>query len=87
MEAILRSAAADATAPIVYVSGHWHDIGENTFSQPDDRLVLLNLPSVQYTEDGGLGFLAEVREGEVTLTGMNFLTDEPLEGYEYHISY
>ena len=87
MQTILRSASADAAAPIIFVSGHWHEIGEDTFAQPSDRLVLLNLPSVQYTAEGGLGFIAEVREGEVTLTGMNFLTDAPLEGYEYHITY
>ena len=84
---ILNAAAANAAAPIIFVSGHCHEIGENTFAQPSDRLVLLNLPSVQYTEDGGLGFVAELTDGKVTLTGMNFLSDEPLEGYRYEIAY
>jgi len=85
MENILMEASSNASAPIIYVSGHWHEIGENTFNQPGDNLVYLNLPSVQYTEDGGLGFIAEVTESEVTLTGMNFLTDEPLDDHIYHI--
>lgn len=87
MRQILTDASANAAAPIVYVSGHWHEIGEDTFAQPNDKLVYLNLPSVQYTGEGGLGFVAEVRDSKVTLTGMNFLTDEPLEGYEYHITF
>ena len=87
VERILTEASATAAAPIIYVSGHWHEIGENTFARPNDRLVYLNLPSVQYTGEGGLGFVAEVTDGEVTLTGMNFLTDQPLEGYAYHIAY
>lgn len=81
MERILTSASAGAKAPIVYVSGHRHEIGENTFAQPNENLVYLNLPSVQYTDDGGLGFVAELTDTELTLTGMNFLTNEPLEGY------
>ncbi len=87
MEQILSDAAEGAKAPIVYVSGHDHEIGENTFASPCDDLVYLNLPSVQYTDDGGLGFIAEIREHELTLTGMDLLTNEPLDGYEYHIAY
>lgn len=85
MERILLSASAGAKAPIVYVSGHQHEIGENTFAQPNARLVYLNLPSVQYTNGGGLGFVAELTETELTLTGMNFLTNEPLAGYAYSL--
>ncbi len=87
MERILKEAGENAAAPVIYVSGHQHDIGENTFSQPGDMLVYLNLPSVLYTDDGGLGFVAEVRENELTLTGVNFLTDETLDGYCYKFSY
>ena len=87
MEQILAGAAENAAAPVIYVSGHCHEIGENTFAQPHERLIYLNLPSVLYTEDGGLGFVAEVRDGEVTLTGMNFLEDRALEDYTYHITY
>lgn len=87
MERILTTAAASAKAPILYVSGHDHDIGENTFKSPCRNLICLNLPSVQYTDDGGLGFVAQIRQNELSLTGMNFLTDEPLDGYEYHIAY
>ena len=87
MERILTSAAEAAAAPIIYVSGHTHDIGANTFHQPNDKLVYLNLPSVQYTEDGGLGFVTEVTAHEVSLTGMNFLTDQPLDGFDYHIGF
>ena len=87
MEQILTAAAENAKAPILYVSGHNHEIGENTFTRAHEHLIYLNLPSVQYTDDGGLGFLAQVRAHELTLTGMNFLTDEPLDGYEYAIAY
>lgn len=87
MEQILTDAAESAKAPIVYISGHHHEIGENTYSSPCDHLVYLNLPSVQYTDDGGLGFVAEVRENELTLTGMNFLTNTPLDGYKYDIAF
>ena len=87
VEQVLSQAAENAEAPIIYVSGHDHAIGGNTFSQPHDRLVYLNLPSVLYTNDGGLGFVAEVTDHEVTLTGMNFLINEQLEGYEYHVTF
>ena len=87
MESILTSAAENAAAPIVYVSGHNHEIGENTYASPCGNLIYLNLPSVLYTDDGGLGFIAEVKENELTLKGMNFLTNEPLDGYEYSISF
>ena len=84
---IMTAAAEKAEAPIIYVSGHNHEIGENTFTSPCDQLIYLNLPSVQYTDDGGPGFIAEITADEVTLTGMNFLTNEPLDGFEYRIAY
>ncbi|MBQ4244134.1 MAG: metallophosphoesterase [Clostridia bacterium] len=84
---ILNDAAGKATAPIIYVSGHYHEIGENTFARPQNNLVFLNLPSMLYTDDGGLGFIAEIREGELTLTCMNFLKNTPLEEYCYKIEY
>ena len=87
MKRILTSAAENAKAPIVYVSGHWHEIGENTFAKAGANLIYLNLPSVLYTDDGGLGFLAQVREHELSLTGMDFLTDTPLDGYAYSVAY
>ena len=87
MEQILTSAAGTAKAPIVYVSGHNHEIGENTYASPCDNLVYLNLPSVQYTDDGGLGFTAEIREHALTLTGMDFLKNEPIDGYAYSLAY
>ncbi|MBR3438335.1 MAG: metallophosphoesterase [Clostridia bacterium] len=86
MAEILKNAAQKAKAPIVYVSGHQHEIGENTFSR-EGMLVYLNLPSMLYTDDGGLGFTAEIREHSLTLTGMNFLTSTPLEDYIYIIEY
>jgi 3',5'-cyclic AMP phosphodiesterase CpdA len=87
MERILTDAAASADAPIVYISGHNHEIGDNTYASPCDDLIYLNLPSVQYTDGGGLGFIAQVREHELALTGMNFLSNEPLDDYEYEIAY
>ncbi|MBR4727020.1 MAG: metallophosphoesterase [Clostridia bacterium] len=87
MEQILTAAAGTATAPIIYISGHCHEIGDNTYASPCDNLIYLNLPSVQYTDDGGLGFIAEIRANELTLTGMNLLTNEPLDGYAYRIAY
>ncbi len=87
MEQILTNAAEAAAAPIVYVCGHTHDIGSRTFRQPNNKLVFLELPSLQYTCGGGLGFVAEVTAHEVTLTGMNFFTGQPLDDFEYHIVY
>lgn len=83
---ILTDAAAVAAAPIVYVSGHWHAIGDNTFSQPLDKLICLNLPSFLDNE-GAPGFVAELTDDALTLTGYSFLREEPLEGYEYHIAF
>ena len=87
MEQILTDAAANATAPILYVSGHDHEIGDNTYARAGEHLIYLNLPSVIYTGDGGLGFVAQITEHELTLTGMDFLTNEPLDSYEYAVTY
>ena len=87
IERILTDAAGKAAAPIIFVSGHRHAIGGNTYHRPAERLVYLNLPSVEYTGDGGLGFIAELTDHQVTLTGMNFLLDEPQEGYEFILPY
>ncbi len=87
VEQILTECSENAEAPVIYVSGHLHEIGENTFAMPYEKLVYLNLPSVLYTDDGGLGFNAEVKENEVVLTGMNFLENKPLEDYTYHIDF
>ncbi len=87
MEEILLSACENASAPVIYVSGHCHEIGGNTFAQPAEKLIYLNLPSVLYTDDGGLGFTAEITADTVTLTGMNFLEDRALDEYTYVISY
>ncbi|MBQ6065423.1 MAG: metallophosphoesterase [Clostridia bacterium] len=86
MEQILTAAAENAAAPIVYVSGHWHALGGNTFSRPLDKLVYLNLPSF-LDNDGAPGFIAELTEHTLTLTGYSFLREEPLEGFEYHVAF
>ena len=87
MAQILSDAADNAKAPILYVSGHCHEIGANTFVRAGAHLVYLNLPSVLYTGDGGLGFIAQVKDHALVLTGMDFLTDTPLDGYSYTITY
>jgi hypothetical protein len=87
MESILMQASENAAAPVIYVSGHCHEIGENTYAAPNEKLIYLNLPSVLYTEDGGLGFTAEVTDTSVILTGINFLEDRALDGYTYIIEY
>ena len=88
MEAILTAAAGTASAPIIYVSGHNHmEICEATFTQPADKLIYLNLPSFEFTGDGGLGFVAEIGANEVKLTGMDFLKNEPVDGAEYVIEF
>ncbi len=84
---ILLEAEKNAAAPIIMVSGHRHKLDDKTFAQPAERLIYLNLPSLQYTGDGGLGFVAEVTEHGLSLTGMNFLTNTPLAGYAYHFTY
>mgnify|MGYP002626302300 CR=1 FL=1 len=87
IERIMLDAAETAVAPIVMVSGHRHELDDKTFTQPAERLIYLNLPSMEYTGDGGLGFVAEVSAHELTLTGMNFFTHTPLEGYTYRFEY
>lgn len=87
MEDIFTKACENTAAPIIYVSGHCHRIGRSTFSQPNENLVYLNLPSVLYTEDGGLGFTAEITDNKVTLTGTNFLEDTVLSEYTYVLEY
>ena len=87
IERILTDASAAARAPIVFISGHYHTFGRNTFTQRNDRLVFLNLPSMQYTDERGLGFIAEVTDSAVTLTARYLLTDEPVKGYSYRIAY
>ena len=84
---ILTAASETAKAPIVFVSGHYHSIGENTFRRQNDKLFWLNLPSMQYTDDRGLAFIAEVTAHTVILTGVYILPDEPAEGYCYKIDY
>lgn len=86
MEQILRTAAANAAAPIIYVSGHWHSLGGNTFAQPLEKLIYLNLPSF-LDNDGAPGFIAELTDDALTLTGYSFLREEPLEGYTYRIDF
>jgi hypothetical protein len=87
LENILLSRAETATAPIILVSGHRHIIGENTFRSPAQGLVYLNLPSLLDTEDGGMGFVAEMTAHEIILTGMNFITGETLPGHTYTVEY
>lgn len=87
IEEILTRAAEAAAAPIIFVSGHYHTIGGNTYKHPAEQLIYLNLPSVEYTDDGGLGFVAEVFDHKVILTGMSFLLNKPLDGYEFIIEF
>ena len=87
LERILTARAETADAPIIVVSGHNHDIGENTFRRPAENLVCLNLPSLIYTGAAGLGFVAEVTAEGVALTGMNFVTGETLAGYRWLVQY
>ena len=87
VEQILTECSENAEAPVVFVSGHMHEIGENTFAMPNDKLVYLNLPSLLDTEGGGLGFIVEVKESDISITGMNFLENKPLEDYVYNIAF
>ena len=87
LESILTEHANTGRALIVLVSGHKHALGEETFTRLAKNLISLNLPSLQYTEPGGLGFIAEVTASRLTLTGMNFLTGETLNGYTFFTEY
>ncbi|MBR0510881.1 MAG: metallophosphoesterase [Clostridia bacterium] len=87
MRQILTDASLAASAPIIFVSGHYHTIGANTYKQQNDKLIFLNLPSMQYTDDRGLMFLAEVTANTVTLTGTYILPNAPAQGYAYTIAY
>ena len=95
VERILRAAARNAAAPILYVSGHTHaDLSDRTVTRDGDRLVYLNLPSVLFTRnDGdedyhaGLGYIAEVTDRAVTLTAMDFMTDQAQTAYSCTVEY
>jgi hypothetical protein len=87
LDGILTLYAHWARAPVVCVSGHRHEIGENTFSRPARNLVYLNLPSLLDTEPGGMGFVAEIADTWISFTGMDFITGEELEGHWYYLEY
>ncbi|MCR5484081.1 MAG: metallophosphoesterase [Clostridiales bacterium] len=82
---IMRSNAEGAAAPVIYVSGHLHVIGENTFSNPFKNLYYLNLPSALYNDGGGMGFNAEVYDGKIIFTGMNYIKNRKLDGFTYTV--
>ncbi|MCR5484082.1 MAG: metallophosphoesterase [Clostridiales bacterium] len=84
---ILYKNAENASAPIIYISGHWHELGADTFFVPRENLIYLNLPSLLHTDDGGLGFTAEVYDKKVVLTGMDFLKNEALDGFTYTLEF
>lgn len=81
VEAILEG-HAEKGMKILFVSGHMHEIGENTFEQ-DGSIYYLNLPSFQY--DNGIGFTVNVYSDKMIVQGVNFLDGEAMSDYIYTI--
>lgn len=85
LHGILLKHSETGKSPILFISGHYHRLGADTYSVENPRLMHLNLPSFLYTGEGGLGFTAEIAGEKLVLTGMDFRANEALDGYRYEI--
>ena len=89
VEAILRKYVPDAPCPVFFISGHLHyEYSENSFDDSFcENLYCVNIPSVSKNGDGGQGMALEVYPGKVLLRGINYITQEWIEGCEYEVFY
>lgn len=83
---MLRHSNSDT--PIIYVSGHMHKLGENTYEKVEN-IHYLNLPSVLYgPEDekkGALGFMLEIYNKSIVLRCRDFESGKWVDEYLYEI--
>ena len=83
---MLRHSNSDT--PIIYISGHMHKMGENTYEKVEN-IHYFNLPSLQYgpniKEEGAYGFLLEIYNKSIVLRARDFEKNKWLEEYVYEI--
>lgn len=89
LEMLIDKYAEAYDKPIVVVTGHQHDLNEETFTVKESDLYYLNLPSLIYTDEekGGTAFAVEVYESKILILGRNFVTGEWLKGQQYEINF
>ncbi|MBQ6421484.1 MAG: metallophosphoesterase [Clostridia bacterium] len=76
---VIRS-HTDNGLKVVFISGHLHeDFSEYSFQQPLPNLYCLNLPSAQFTNEGGIGCTLECYADKVLIRPRNFITGEWLQ--------
>ncbi|MBR4150830.1 MAG: metallophosphoesterase, partial [Firmicutes bacterium] len=77
LEEILKKHTDSYTAPVFWISGHMHTLGSKTYEK-NGHVHYLNLPSLEYTYGGGLGYGFEVYENRIVLKCRNFITESEL---------
>lgn len=87
VEAIIRKYVPSCKAPVFFISGHLHwgygvELMDTTFCE---NLFSVNLPSVSKNEETGLGMVLEVYKDKILLRGINFITQEWKEDWQYEI--
>jgi len=85
VQAILQK-YADAGTTILYISGHLHTaVGTIGLQQLGNRLFALDVPSMEYTNGGGEGYVLEAYEDKLRLRGRNFIDGEWLQHADFTI--
>ncbi len=88
VEAILRKYVPLCKAPVFFISGHlhWNYGVERIDTDFMENLVSVNLPSVSKNEaTTGLGMSLEVYKDKILLRGINYITQEWIEDWQYEI--
>lgn len=87
VEEIMLKFATEAT-PIIYISGHMHRMGKNTYEKVEN-IHYLNLPSLQYGPDekevGAYGFVMEIYNRSIVLRCRDFKKNKWIDEYFYEI--
>ena len=79
---------SSSDAPIIYISGHMHKMGENTYEKVEN-IHYFNLPSLQYgpnkDESGAYGFMLEVYNKNIVLRARDFENNKWFDDFVYEI--
>jgi len=85
-EVMLKHSNSDT--PIIYISGHMHRMGENTYEKVEN-IHYINLPALQYgpneKEEGAYGFLLEIYNKFIVLRARDFEKNKWIDEYLYEI--
>ena len=85
-EVMLKHSNSDT--PIIYISGHMHRMGENTYENVEN-IHYINLPALQYgpneKEEGAYGFLLEIYNKFIVLRARDFEKNKWIDEYLYEI--